>query len=276
MLAGMTGLAFHFCIERSLHHSGLTVYSNDNDWVSYHREALGRVGVRMEMGHARPEWGAEYDQARRVAIPRIKAVLDRGVAVVLWGVDYDEYGVVYGYDDEDGVLLVDGVEINPAGASNPVLYENLGRHGKALPWLHYEIPIERVTVDRVEAYRASLAFYVDQMDRQVDLDTSPWRHIHGLPGYEAWVSALESGQFSPFGLRYCTRVYGEAKRFGAQYLAQVARAMPGVEPVAELFNRLAGVYDRMGSAETAGLVPLVREAQRMETEAVYQVRALLA
>ncbi len=296
ILAGLTGMAFHFCIERTLHHSAITVYANDNDWVEMHQDALSRIGIRSAIGHARPETGEGYGAERRRGISAIKSALDRGVGVVLWGVDYDEFGVVYGYDDGDGVFLVDGVESNPAGSSNPVLYENLGRHGQALPWLHYQIPVAVEPVDRAQAYRRSLEFYLEQMDRQADVGTSPWRHFHGLPGYDAWATALRSRKFHAFGLRYCTQVFAESKRFAASYMRHLVDVWePELTDAASLFDRLAGTYDRMlgvleqpvetgqwmwrepvSEAQAARLAQLVDEAHRLESAAVRAVASYVA
>ncbi|MHB0886747.1 MAG: hypothetical protein ACYC41_12790, partial [Bacillota bacterium] len=157
-LMGQTGLAFHLIWHETCCPSSVTIY----DWVEEHQTAMERLGVLTEAFIAMPG-SPSYDAARRRAVVNIKAAIDRGMGVILWGVDTGEFGVVYGYDDADGVLLVDGVGKTAAG-SNPILYENVGRSFEGAPILHYQVPVEKVPYDPARSYRESLAFYVRHME----------------------------------------------------------------------------------------------------------------
>jgi len=82
----------------------VTVY----DWTSEHQQAMARIGVFAELNMAEPGTPI-YDAARRHTIQRVRESVDRGIGAILWGVDTGEFGVAYGYDDDDQVLLVSGV-----------------------------------------------------------------------------------------------------------------------------------------------------------------------
>ena len=289
-LAGMTGLGFHLIVEKGCCPSSVTVY----DWLHEHLAAFDRVGVLSEMHLAMPGEHT-YEAACRRAVQRLKEALDRGMGAVVWGIDSAEFGVVYGYDDGDGVFLADGVGKwwSPAG-STPILYENLGRTCD-VPILHCQIPVERVSFDPAKTYRDSLVYYVGQMEKEFH-DSPAYRS--GFRAYDNWHNALVSGAFNPFGLRYLTAVYVEAKQLVAAYarfLAESWQGPSGLPGIAAKFDEIAKVYAAMMPAleqdfsegggflgrpvaaeQAAGLAKLVKEAKLLDQEAVALVKALPA
>src|SRR5688572_15085828 len=174
---GVSGRAFHMVIQEGCDASGPTVY----DWPRQHPLAFERAGVFAEEYQTRPEQPS-YEAARRRAVANIKAAIDRGVGVVLWGGDAPEFGVVYGYDDADGVFLTDGVGRFNTGHSTPILYENVG-NSCDVPELHYIVPVERIAVDAAAVHRHVLAGYVEQMRGRV---YAPPGYKAGLTAYDAW------------------------------------------------------------------------------------------
>ncbi|HYF94267.1 MAG TPA: hypothetical protein VD969_18775 [Symbiobacteriaceae bacterium] len=285
---GVSGMAFHLIMHEDCCISSATVY----DWDYEHRAALERMGVLSEVLGAMPD-SPTFDAACKRAVANIKASLDRGVGVVVWGIDTGEFGVIYGYDDDDGVFLADGVGKFGPG-SNPVLYENIGRTFGDAPILHYQIPIERVAVDLDKAYRSSLQYYVRHMESQQHV-CAPYQA--GIKAYDNWIGALERGKFQSVGLLYNLTVYASAKWQAShymQFLAESWRGLPALAETADLFERIAGVYKQMLDAaghdlhqppfmwpevtpdQAAALLPLVRQARALEVEAVTLVKAALA
>jgi hypothetical protein len=278
---GLSGRAFHMVIQEACDASGPTVY----DWPREHPLAFERAGAFAEVYQTRPEQPS-FEAARRRAVVHIKEGIDRGVGVVLWGVDAPEFGVVYGYDDADGVFLVDGVGRFNSGHSTPILYENLGRSCD-VPELQYVVPIERIAVDAAAVHREVLVGYVEQMRGRV---YAPPGYKAGLAAYDAWVKALESGVYDHFGVRYNTVLLADARGHGVNYLERVA-----AEGVAAAARETAGVYKRMlGAIEMDGpnppahlglpvtpaqakaLAALVREAKAAEARQVEVVERVLA
>jgi hypothetical protein len=214
-------------------------------------------------------------------VARIKASIDRGVGVVLWGVDAPEFGVVYGYDDADGVFLVDGVGRFNTGNSTPILYENVGRSCD-VPDLHYVVPIERVEVDAAAAHRAALGAYVEQVRGRVNV---PPKYTAGLAAYDTWARALEGGTFVPFGVRYNTAVLADARGHAVNYLERVAsdgvgvdlrEVVAGARGTAAVYRRMLETIEMAGPnppahlglpvtpAQAKALAALVREAKSAE------------
>lgn len=285
---GLSGMAFHLIMHQECCISSVTVY----DWVYEHQAALERLGILSEVFQSMPDSPA-YAAACRRAVENIKAAVDRGTGVILWGVDTGEFGVIYGYDDEDGVLQADGCAKFGPG-SNPILYENVGRTFPDAPILHYQIPIAKVAVDMDGAYRSSLEYYVRHMESPQHIAPA---YQAGLKAYDNWIGALETGKFSSTGLLYNLTVYADAKRHAAGYLQFLAgswKGLPGLAEVADRFGAIAGLYGQMlehaghdlsqpvhawgpvAPERAAGLVPLLRQARALEAEAVALVKAGLS
>lgn len=282
-MAGMTGLAFHLYAHKSCDASSVTVY----EWPSRHQTALERIGVLTETHHYDPGIRT-YEAAKQRAVSNIKASIDRGVGVIAWAIDSGEFGVIYGYDDEDGVYLVDGVnKFNRPLGSDPMLYENIGAKCPPAPFIHYQIPIASVDYDREKTYVDSFRFYVREMEKTFHMSAD---YHSGLLAYEAWIRALEHQAFQPFGLRYMTTVYAESKMFAAQYARQLAdswNGLSGLADVADRFDRISALYETMmrdilaqdwdgakhlGKPVSPGqakqLVPLLKQARSLEAECV--------
>lgn len=120
----------------------------------------------------------------------------------------------------------------------------------------------------------------------------------GIRAYDNWLAALQSGEYNPFGLRYLTAVYVEAKQMVAEYarfLAASWRGPSGLPEIAAKFAEIAKVYAAMmpalgqdfnegggflgrpvTTAQAAALAKLVKEAKRLDQEAVATVKAVLA
>ncbi|UVI29470.1 hypothetical protein [Paenibacillus spongiae] len=282
-MAGMTGMAFQLYMHKHCDAASVTVY----DWVSRHLNVLDRIGILSEVYHYEPGTRT-YEAARKHAVTNIQASIDRGVGVVAWAIDGGEFGIIHGYDDEDGVYLVDGVaKFNRAFGSDPVLYENIGLTFPPAPFLHYQIPIASVAYNREQTYVDSLKFYVHEMEKQYHM--SPDFHS-GFLAYDNWIHALSSASYNAFGLRYSTSVYAEAKMWAAEYVRLLANSwgeMPRLSDIADRFEEIAKLYSKMmldilaqdwDGAKHLGkpvtteqanqLIPCLKKAKVLEAEAV--------
>lgn len=281
-LMGETGMAFHLVMHESCCVSSVTMY----DWMNTHSTAMSRIGILSEVYQAVPGTPT-FDAACRRALVHIKESVDNGVGVVLWGVDTGEFGVVYGYDDEDGVLLTSGCW---GSRGKPILYENIGRSFPGAPVLHYQIMLERVPTDERQTARSALQYYVDLMERPGHIAPG---YRAGLLAYDNWIRGLQTEGFAHMGCRYATFVYTDARECAARYVAHLAEADPALQPAAASFRRTAEIYGRMmavlgqdlydpspletpmSAEQAAALVPLLREAKQNEAETVALVRRYL-
>lgn len=285
---GQSGMGFHFIVHEACCPSSVTVY----DWMGTHAAALDRLGILSEVYVAMPG-SRTYEAACRRAVVNIKAAIDRGMPVVLWGVDSEDFGLVYGYDDADGVLLISGIFGQGEEGSLPILYENLGRTSAAAPILHYQVPLERVAVDPVQSRWDSLAEYVRRMERPGQNGPA---YFTGLAAYDAWIQALARPDLNQRGLRYLVYVYHETKDFAAAYMHRLAESLgvdglsamaDGFQGVSDCFEEMMKVLGQQYSpppildepvtpAQRTALDGLLREARARETHTVDLVKRVLA
>lgn len=209
---GVTGIAAQLCMDT--HCSALPV--TDYDWITEHPRFLEGIGVKTQIYHASPDDPAyEYKQGQ--AIDAVKKSLNQNRAVVVWGIDTGEFGIIDGYDDEDGVFFTKGIGSPNAGTSMPILYRNLGKTFANAPVLYVEIPDSFQTIDRKQAYYHSLKLYAQEMTRVSDRAD----RAYGIGGYDLLISGLKKGECDSFGLRYCLGVYYERKDAMLLYLREI-------------------------------------------------------
>lgn len=206
-----TGIAARFCVDKAC--SPLPV--TDYDWMDEHTRFMERIGVQTDKFFAAPQDPA-YDSTQQKAIRAIKSAIDNTRASVAWGIDTGEFGVIYGYDDEDEVLFVKGIGSSNTDASLPVLYHNLGKTFEYAPVLYCEIPQISYDVNPNQAFVNFLNGYVQEMNRISD---DPER-AYGFAAYDMLINAVLEKNVNEFGLRYCTGIYFERKEAILMYLLE--------------------------------------------------------
>lgn len=288
-MAGITGMAFQFIMHEHCDAASVTVY----DWVNRHQDALDRIGILSEIYHYEP--GSQtYEASRKRAVVNIKKSIDQGIGVIAWAIDTGEFGVIYGYDDHDGVFLVDGVNrFNHVLGSDPMLFENVAKKFPAAPFLHYQIAVESVDFKLEEAYRNSLKFYIGEMEKEYHMAPS---FKSGFLAYNNWISALKNNSCNPFGLRYCTAVYAESKCFAAQYMKHLENewgGIPNLGDIAAQFDQVSDLYQTMMKVleqdwnggkhlgkpvtqeQIQQMIPLVLKAKELESQVVRIMKSAL-
>lgn len=215
-LAGMTGGAFRFVVHEDFCPSSVTMY----DWGGEHVAMMDRIGVQSEVfDYFNNPAANTFEKIRDLGISRIRKSIDRGVGVVIWApAELLEFGIVRGYDDDDGVFFVS--DPGAGEDADPLLYENLGR--SQVPLLSYQLFYDRVDVDEEKTYRNSLEYAVAEWNKQFHVSPA---YASGRKAYEGMLSCL--GRTDPddlelFGLSYIIMVYGWCREQAARYLEAVA------------------------------------------------------
>lgn len=237
-LMGMTGMAFHFIVHKGTCSSSVTVY----DWVNEHSAMMDRIGIHTDVYQIwhDPRLNT-FTLKQKDAITRIKESIDRGVAVVAWApTPLLEFGIIYGYNDEDGVFFARECTGRPV---DPLLYDNLGK--SQVPILFYQLFKDKVEIDTAKAYRQSLEYAVGEWNREYHVNPD---YAVGRKGYDNLIGALNTGSFDDFGAAYLLAVYCDAKENAARYLEFLAGEVggwDGLTPAAELYRQIAGNFRRM-------------------------------
>ena len=213
----VTGIASQFCVDANC--SALPV--TDYDWMEMHTKFMECIGVQTQKYYASP-LDEQYVARQKEAIDGLKQAIQNGRAGVVWGIDTGEFGIIYGYDDEDGVFFPKGIGTQNTNCSMPVLYGNLGKTFEAAPVLYCEIPESVQAVDWQQAYRKALHLYVQGMQASRDVSG----RVYGLAVYDAISEAIRDDRVESFGLKYCTGIFYERKDALLKYLEEMQSKQP--------------------------------------------------
>lgn len=206
-----TGIAVQFCVDKNCSPLSITDY----DWINEHTSFMERIGIQTKKYYSDPQ-DPMYSVTQQEAVQAIKNAIDNKIASVVWGIDTGEFGVIYGYDDEDKVFYTKGIGSQNTNASLPILYNNLGKTFEYAPVLYCEIPQSLHDVNPEQAFVNFLNLYVQEMNRISDNE----ERVYGFAAYDMLMKAIQEGNFNEFGLRYCVGVYYERKDAILQYLLE--------------------------------------------------------
>ena len=261
LLMGMTGMAFHFIMHKTACPSSVTVYP----WDHEHLTMMDRIGVFSEVFDGNATMNT-FELMQQEAIERIKASIDQGVGVVIWAPSpVLEFGIVHGYDDEDGVFFIDS---GIPGHGDPLLYTNLGK--SEVPLLFWQIFRGKVEVNREKVFRDSLKYGVGEWDKTFHMTPD---YSSGRKAYDNLIGTLERGDYNGFGLCYTMAVYADSKDCLARYLEYIAaesRDLKGLGRAATLYREVAADFKRI-----AELVPFRGGQSQVDSAAVPEVTRLV-
>ncbi len=282
-LMGMTGMAFHFIMHENICASSVTVY----DWMSEHPTMMDRIGIYSNFYSS---WfdskSSTFELRQKDAIRRIKESIDNGISAVVWApTRILEFGVLYGYDDDDGIFNV----IDCTGqVADPLLYRNLGKSD--VPMLSYQIFKEAVEVDEKQVYLESLKYAASEWKKDFHIEPA---YASGRKAYRYMLKSLEDSSFDTFGLAYNIAVYNNSKECIAKYLEFLSKSdgMKGLEKAAVLYGQIAGHYKSMSElfpfsgvngsdckadrSNAPAVLKLARECSELEEKAVAEMEAVL-
>lgn len=280
LLAGMTGIAFHFIVHERTCPSSVTIY----DWQQ-HFQALDRIGICSDRATVFCGEGVNTaDLYRNHVVKRIKESIDKGIGVVVWApTPLLEFGIIKGYDDQNGVFFVEDCLCGHDPAH--LLYENLGK--SEVPLLSYQLIIGKKDVPAETTYRSSLSYGVQEWEKE---SFNP-QYACGRKGYDSLIAALERSDYIAFGLAYIIFSYGDAKQHLARYLdyiSQHSQQFGSLKKAAQLYNQVAQCFENMARlAPFAGpqttiddkhipeILTLAREAKELEDQAMGIIKAAL-
>lgn len=235
---GVTGIAARFCMDSRC--SALPI--TDYDWLKDNPLFMKRIGVTTDVFFAKAT-DEDFETTQVTAIDKIKQSINNNRAVTVWGIDTGEFGIIYGYDDEDGVFFTKGIGTNNTDYSIPVLYNNLGKTFESAPILYCEIPIARNDIDWKQAYIDSLRIYSDEMKN----DTCDSDRSYGIKAYDTIIDAIKNNRCDEFGLRYCIGVYFERKDAMFRFVNEIKDLFDDdlFDNIVEAFGELLNLWKQL-------------------------------
>lgn len=144
----------------------------------------------------------------------IQQSIDQGVPVITFDLFIPEFGLIFGYDDEQQVFHAKDVS-----DEGTISYTDFVEKRNML-WV--TTISESLPHSKYETLRMALDMIVDHARGR------EWQHIFegkyhiGLAGYDAWIACMERRAADPFGNAYNVAVVSDAREFAAQFLRELA------------------------------------------------------
>lgn len=233
-LMGLTGIGFHFITHKEMCASSVTVY----DWINDHLGAMDRIGIHSQVYSAMDFRMNTFEKIREDAIGLIQDSIRKGCPVLVWApTRLLEFGLITGFDDADGVFFVQDCTGQPC---DPMLYSNLGL--SEVPMLFYQIFKGKVEVNQQKVILDSLKYGISEWEKTFHISPD---FASGRMAYQVLIKALESRNFSDFGLAYILSVYADSHACMTKYLryvGQTTEQMKGLDTAAALFEEIAGKF----------------------------------
>jgi hypothetical protein len=263
----LSGRGFPLIVEERCCASSVTVY----EWNEEHFRALDRIGVFSETSTTilhPPVHSLKNLQEH--AKKRIIESLLQEKPVVIWSPTFlCEFGLIRGFDLEDGVYFVTSIDQkNP----DPLLFENLG-FASGVNILHYQILHSVQSIAMETMLQSSLEYAQKSWNQEC---SSHPRYKKGKKGYDTWIQALTTNQFDSFGLRYLLAVYGDNRLHlasGFQKLQDFFPKRKTLQNIAELYQQVADLFAKM--REIAPFSPPSIPSAPLSSEAVQLLHTTL-
>ncbi|WP_274362245.1 hypothetical protein [Paenibacillus thermotolerans] len=140
--------------------------------------------------------------------------VDRGIPAISFDLFIPEFGLIYGYDDDNKVFHAKDVS-----KEGTISYTDFVESRNML-WV--TTINESLPHSKYETLRMALDMIVDHARGR------EWQHVFqgkyfiGLAGYDAWIACMEERKADPFGNAYNTAVISDAREFAVQFLCELA------------------------------------------------------
>lgn len=192
------------------------------NWGDVFRRSMMNLGFNCRAIGA-PNFTPPSPEELQEALHFTQSCIDRGLPVMAWDLFVPEFGVIYGYDDQQQQLTCLDT------AQDGVLpYVKLGR-GRIGELFLMGI-VDSFAVDETHAWRDALEMILEHaFEHQPRHDQEPYRN--GLAGYEAWMQALRSQSVEVVGNAYNALVVGDARAYAAAFLTRLAEKWRGGSPL---------------------------------------------
>ncbi|WP_053375331.1 RNA polymerase sigma factor [Paenibacillus sp. FJAT-27812] len=258
MVMGLTGQAFRInIVPESIHIAGPTAYPFGEVMVRGLKNAgyrakfvdgmntaigpntnlidqtlIGKDAmVKREIHHALPD-----------ALDLIHRSIKQGYPVLAWDLFFPEFGLIYGYDDEERLL-----HAYECCRLDTLAYENLGRSVlEEIFVLALDEPIES---NRKEQLRLALEMIVEHYDGEPSSITAS--SVKGIQAYDVWCDAFRAGTVEPNGNAYNIAVIMDGRKQAAPFLNEMLTSWPEASEediqIRELLREAAQQYEQIAS-----------------------------
>lgn len=200
---GITGEAFRLSMTRGCHWQGISTY----DWTYTAQRAVERLGRKARIftrKRSEPITPERHIQLLRL----IHDSIDHGIPVIVWNLEINEFGLVYGYDDDTGIIHYRGFRHQ----NKPWTYLQLGRG-------HEEPELFALAIGSRIAPPSSDGEIIANIVKHAKGEEPPISGFaFGLNAYRLWLESSELGELDPLGHAYQVSILCEAREHAVAFL----------------------------------------------------------
>ena len=169
---------------------------------------------------------ADFPKEQKRAWDFVKNYIDNGTPCYGWELEIPEYYVINGYDDV-------GYYISGAGCDDgkgPIKWQDLGSSDIGV--------IEMYSVQKVSESEPEVVVK-EALEKVLHHSTNPDKWIFdnynsGIPGFDKWIEAVNSGIALSMGLAYNTGVWAECRKYAVEFLNEAKNRLSGkMRPIIE-------------------------------------------
>jgi hypothetical protein len=276
---GFTGHAFRMNIDpEQINAAGPTSFPGG----FILRRNLCNLGFTSNLADAETPVSPEIAEK---TIALAQEAIDKGYPAISFDLFTPEFGLIYGYDDEQQLFYAKDTEKD--GTLSYVRFSE-----PKIGVLFVVTVSESLDHSKYEMLRMALDVIINHSRGR------EWTHIFenkfaiGLSGYDAWISVMERRNADEFGNAYNLAVISDAREFAVEFLRDLARKWDGsnvvernvrtrsteavrhYEKAAEAFDELRTMFPfpeggTPNNPETADrAIALLRKAKEAETKGV--------
>lgn len=239
---GITSHAFRINIDPvQIHVAGPTMFPGG--YMA--RRALCNLGFISNLSDTEKPYTPEKVEQ---VMALIHQSIDRGIPAISFDLLVPEFGLIYGYDDEQQLFHVKDVSGEAALSYNDFVEK------RNMLWV--STIEEGLPHSKYETLRLALDMIVDHARGR------EWQHIFkktykiGLAGYDAWISCMERWAADPFGNAYNIAVVSDAREFAGKFLRDLSFAWNGTNKVERVVRDFSAEAAKHYEAAAAALVEM--------------------
>jgi predicted DNA-binding protein YlxM (UPF0122 family) len=226
---GLTGQAFRLnIVKESIHTAGATLYN----WNRILSKGMKNLGFQVKtVGKPSGKIGSSGEsQTMEVlteALELIQLSLDKGHYVLSFDLTLPEFGVIYGFNDNNRQLYVGDVNVSfhrKPDEHELLAYDRLGRNDSNN--LFVLAVTEAIPLTSEEALLGALELILEHAyGKEPALEMC----ANGLQAYDAWIEAYEKGHIDNDGNSYTTELVHDARKYAALFLQETAAQWDGAQ-----------------------------------------------
>jgi RNA polymerase sigma factor (sigma-70 family) len=206
---GLTSQAFRLTVEEEcIDATGPTMYF----WEPRFRDGLLNLGLDSE--HSGDGGAPPTAFMLNKGIVHIRRSIMRGIPVIAWDLFTTEFGIIYGYDDEEQLLYADDTR-----AKKVIPYDRFGRG------LSGGLFVLSITGESSIGDWDAVQNALDMAVRHANAELTFVGYVCGISAYNCWKDAFRRRCVDPIGNAYTAEIASDARAHAAKFLRLLERKL---------------------------------------------------